>query len=208
MRIRRVTSFRRVPLVIRGNVEQLVVDRSIIGPIVVEGTASVAKIVIRDSIVDGQGATGAAISLPAGRLVLRRVTVLGEVDAEELDASEALLTGYAETTNTQKGCFRFSAVLSRRDPPNPASPHSRVPHPFESQWLEDTAALFSSTRFGNPAYAQLSEAAPETVRRGAENGSEIGAFSSLLNPIKLDGLRAKVSRFAPFGTLPFFLFET
>ena len=46
------------------------------------------------------------------------------------------------------------------------------------------------------------------LQRGAENGSEIGAFSSLLNPIKFDSLRAKVDEFAPFGLLPVYVFET
>ena len=41
-----------------------------------------------------------------------------------------------------------------------------------------------------------------------ENGSEIGAFSSLLNPIRLDGLRAKVDEYMPFGLIPVFVFET
>jgi hypothetical protein len=30
----------------------------------------------------------------------------------------------------------------------------------------------------------------------------------LLNPIKLDSLRAKVDEFAPFGLLPVYVFET
>jgi hypothetical protein len=139
---------------------------------------------------------------------LRRVTVLGELDVEELDASAALITGFADVTNTQKGCFRFSAVLRRRDPFNPASPHSRVPHPYESHWLDDASALFTSTRFGDPAFCQLSEAAGLPLSRGAENGSEIGAFSSLLNPIKRDSLQMKIREFAPFGLLPFFVYET
>jgi hypothetical protein len=99
-------------------------------------------------------------------------------------------------------------VLERRDPLDPLSDHSRVPHPYESHFLTDTAALFSSAVFGQPGYAQLAESAPEFLQRGSANGAEIGAFNSLLNPIKFDSLRAKVDEFAPFGLLPIYIFET
>lgn len=197
-----------VTLLIVGNVETLVVDHSITGPIHLDVNGTVTALQITDSIVDGQQAAPPALNLPSGRTSLERVTVFGELDVEWLYASEALITGFADVTDTQDGCFRFSAVLERRDPLDPASPHSRVPHPFESYFLPNTVGLFTSTVFGQPGYAQLSEAAPTSLQRGAENGSEIGAFSSLLNPIKLDGLRAKIDEFAPFGVLPFYVFET
>ncbi|MGH8596300.1 MAG: hypothetical protein ACREXT_06550 [Gammaproteobacteria bacterium] len=199
---------RPVPLSIRGNVERLVIENSIVGPILVEGAGELTNLEIRDSIVDGQESPVPVISVPAGRVTMRRVSVFGEVAVEWLDASEALITGFTNVTNTQGGCFRFSAVLERSDPLNPASPHSRVPHPYESYFVKDFNAAFTSRNFGQPGFAQLAESAPELLRRGAANGSEIGAFSGLLNPIKLDSLRAKVEEFAPFGLLPVYVFET
>jgi hypothetical protein len=201
---------RPVPIRISGNVERLVIENSIVGRIFVDGTGELTNLIISDSIVDGRLPAGAgpAISVPAGRVTMRRVTVFGEVAVEWLDASEALLTGFTNVTNTQEGCFRFSAVLERQDPDNPASPHSRVPHPYESHFVNELNAAFTSTIFGQPGYAQLAESAPEFLLRGAENGSEIGAFSGLLNPIKFDSLRAKVDEFAPFGLLPVYVFET
>ena len=186
-----------VPVSIRGNVERLVIENSIVGPILVEGAGELTNLEIRDSIVDGQQSGAPVISVPAGRVTLRRVTVFGEVVVEWLDASEALITGFTNVTNTQEGCFRFSAVLERRDPLNPASPHSRVPHPYESYFVRDLNPVFTSRIFGHPGFAQLAESAPEFLRRGAENGSEIGAFSGLINPIKFDSLQAKVDEFAP-----------
>lgn len=196
-----------VTLSIAGNVENLIIENSIVGPILVQG-GELTNLEIRDSIVDGQQSAAPAISVPAGRVTMRRVTVFGEVEVELLDASEALITGFTNVTNTQEGCFRFSAVLERQVPLNPASPHSRVPHPYESYFVRDFNATFASRIFGRPGYAQLAESAPEFIRRGAENKSEIGAFSSLLNPIKFDSLRAKVEEFAPFGLLPVYVFET
>jgi hypothetical protein len=199
---------RPVPLSIRGNVEKLVIENSIVGPIRVDGAGELTNLEIRDSIVDGRESAAPVISVPAGRVTTLRVTVFGEVAVEVLDASETLITGFTSVTNTQKGCFRFSAVIERLDPLNPASPHSRVPHPYESYFVPDFDGTFTSRVFGQPGFAQLAESAPLFLQRGAENGSEIGAFSSLLNPIKLDSLRAKVDEFAPFGLLPVYVFET
>ncbi len=199
---------RSVSLRIVGNVERLVIENSITGPIIVDPTGELTNLEIRDSIVDGQNSAAPAISVPAGRVTMRRVTVFGEVLVEWLDASETLITGLTHVTNTQEGCFRFSAVLERLDPLNPASTRSRVPHPYESYFIRDFDGAFTSVVFGQPGYAQLAESAPESLRRGAENKSEIGAFSALLNPIKFDSLRAKVEEFAPFGLLPVYVFET
>jgi hypothetical protein len=199
---------RPVPLSVRGNVGRLVIEDSITGRIAVEGAGNIETLEIRDSIVDGRVSAAPAISVPFGRVIMRRVTVFGEVAVESLDASEALITGLATVVDTQEGCFRFSAVLERADPLNPASAHSRVPHPYESHFIRDFNAVFTSRVFGQPGFAQLAESAPLALLRGAENGSEIGAFSGLLNPIELDSLRAKIDEFAPFGLLPVYLFET
>ncbi|HEX2854237.1 MAG TPA: hypothetical protein VHO24_13460 [Opitutaceae bacterium] len=201
-----------VTLRVVGSVERLIIEHSIVGPIRLGAGGSVERIEISDSIVDGRNIAGnQAIDIANGEVSLERVTVFGELNIEWLYASETFITGFADVTNTQEGCFRFSAVLERRNPlqpPGPGNPQTRVPRPYESYLLPSTTGFFTSTVFGQPGYAQLSEAAPESLQRGAENGSEIGAFSSLLNPIKADSLSAKVDEFAPFGVLPFTIFET
>jgi hypothetical protein len=115
-----------------------------------------------------------------------------------LYASETLVTDRATVTDTQNGCFRFSA----------AKEGSRLPRPYESHTITNAHHYFTSSRFGHPGYGQLSKTAPMELKRGAENGSEIGAFSGLINPIKLDSLRTKVNEFMPFGLIPIFIEET
>lgn len=101
--------------------------------------------------------------------------------------------------DTQTGCFRYSA----------APANSRLPRPYESFLFEqDTNHWFTSRRFGDPGFAQLSDTAPNNLVRGAENGSEMGAFSGLLNPTKLDGLKAKIDEYMPFGLIPIFINKT
>ena len=126
------------------------------------------------------------------------VTVFGAMNVHRVWASEALITGNTDVTDTQTGCFRFSA----------APEGSRLPRPYESHWIKDSNHYFTSRCFGQPGYGQLSQTAPVELCRGAENGSEIGAFSALINPIKLDSLKAKVEEYMPFGLIPIFIQET
>jgi hypothetical protein len=186
-----------VPLVVTGHVETLVIDHAIVASIGLNG-GSVKQLVIADSIVHSVTPGVLAIALPASRLDLQRSTVFGDVSGDRLYASEALFTGVVTIADTQDGCFRFSA----------AAVGSRVPHPYRSDFITDVAHFFTSRRFGHPGYAQLSESAPVGLLNGAENGSEIGAFSTLLNPIRLAGLKAKVDEYMPFGLIPVFVFET
>lgn len=187
-----------VPLVVEAQVEELIVEESVIATIRTQDIGVVEKLTIEDSIIQSIDPGAAALNLPYGEVDMKRVTVLGKVDVNRLWASEALITGEVDVTNTQDGCFRFSA----------APDGSRLPHPYESHAITDSGHFFTSRHFGHPGYAQLSETAPAELLRGAENGSEIGAFSSLLNPIKLDSLQAKVEEYTPFGLIPVFIYET
>jgi hypothetical protein len=187
-----------LPLAIEGTVANLIVDHSITGPIREQNNGSVEKVTIEDSIVQSIAPGVAAIDLADANATMLRTTVFGALNFDRLYASEALITGLAIVTATQDGCFRFGAALSG----------SRIPHPYESHFIPDSNYFFTSREFGQPAYAQLSEAAPVFLLRGAENGSEIGAFSSLLNPIRYDSLFAKLEEYLPFGLIPVFLFET
>jgi hypothetical protein len=188
-----------VNVVVEGAIRKLLIDRSITGPIGIQGAGVIEKLIVRDSIVQSINPLFVpAINLPTVDVEMFRATVFGAMSVDRLNASEVLITGLANVTDTQNGCFRFSA----------AQRGSRVPHPYESYFIDDTNHFFTSRRFGQPGYAQLSLTAPPGLLRGAENGSEIGAFSSLLNPIRFDGLRAKVDEFMPFGLIPVFIFET
>ena len=185
-----------VSLVIEGQVEEMIIDASITGEIKTQGDGVVERLIVRDSILDSSATP--ALSLDSGIVEMERVTVFGQLVVHRLWASEALITGVAEVTDTQNGCFRFSA----------APEGSRLPKPYESLMTTDSKHYFTSRQFGQPGYGQLSQTAPEEIRRRAENGSEIGAFSALINPIKLDSLRAKVEEYMPFGLIPIFILET
>jgi len=193
-----------VPIVVSGRVGHLRISRSILNEIRLSGTGVIERLEIADSIVQIRTPGTAAFAFPDTDTHLVRTTVLAArlsdvvIDVDQLYASELLCTGTIDVTNTQAGCFRFSA----------AAAGSRVPHPYESHALTDVASLFTSTRFGDAGFAQLSDAAPRTLTRGAENGAEIGVFSGEINPIKEDSLTAKVEEYMPFGLLPFVVHES
>jgi hypothetical protein len=193
-----------VPIVVSGRIGHLRISRSILNEVRLSGAGVIEALEIADSIVQIRAPGTAAFALPDTNTRIVRTTVMAArltdivIDVDELYASELLCTGRIDVTNTQAGCFRFSATAIG----------SRVPHPYESRALTDTVALFTSTRYGDAGYGQLSDAAPAAIVRGAENGAEMGAFSGEINPIKQDSLVTKVEEYMPFGLLPFVVHET
>lgn len=194
-----------VTLVLRGQIDELVIDNSILGAILEERTnadpCSVGKVIIRDSIVLGfPGAP--AITMPTGALEIERSTVFGAIECNRIDATEALVTGTVTVTDNQHGCFRFSAAAA--DGPY------RLPAQFESHLFADglPPSTFVSRRFGDAGFAQLGPEAPREILRGGENTSEIGAFNALLTPVLADDLARKFEEYAPLNLVSQFIFET
>jgi photosystem II stability/assembly factor-like uncharacterized protein len=58
---------------------------------------------------------------------------------------------------------------------------------------------FTSTDYGHPGYGQLSLACPEEIRTGAEDGSEMGAFSYLKQPQRQANLQISLEEYLRFG---------
>lgn len=193
-----------VSLVIDCFVEELVIERCILSDIHLEGENSgINRLVIRDSIVHAQTAGIVPINLATAHLTIERCTVLAPslaaqaVNVERIDASQTLVAGIVQVADAQSGCFRFSARAEG----------SPVPHPYRSQIITDLPGLFATRCFGDPHYLQLSPTAPTEISRGAQDGCEMGAFNSSIVPVKLDGLRAKIDEFLPFGRLPNLIIE-
>jgi hypothetical protein len=148
----------------------------------------------------------AALAFGDGTLVLSRCTVLGRIQAHRLSASECILHELCVTDDLQDGCTRFSAWATG----------SRIPRPYECVQIRQLAALFTTTDFGQPAYAQLratadaqivppatpSTAPLNTISAGAADGSEMGAFARDKNPIRAQALLLKLQEFMPANLTP------
>jgi hypothetical protein len=189
----------QVRLEIEGQVSHLLIDRCITGPIWETNTdpalCNAGQIEICDSIVQSIVPQGTAIQTRLAHVSLTRCTVLGRVEVARLYASNSVISGRTRVTDSQHGCFRYSATgrAGAVLPPQfeAFTPEGRLP----VHWLR-------STRFGDAGFAVLSETAPEALARGAENGAEMGVFNARALSVLLDDLAAQVRDLLPVGQTP------
>ncbi|MCD9877613.1 hypothetical protein [Streptomyces guryensis] len=174
----------------------LQIEHSILGTIEVIGdevSEDPLDIHLSDSILDATGHDREALSAPDCRLAhavlhVHRTTVIGEVHTHAVEIAEnSVFTGRLQVARRGIGCLRYSAV--------PAG--SRTPRRHR---CTDVRPLFASVRYGTPWYGQLADRCPEEIRRGADDGAELGAFHDLYRPQREDGLRARLAEYTPAGT--------
>lgn len=181
--------------------------RSILGP--VRLPAWIAGVEVLDSIVEG-GDGPAIAGVEAGSYgppgVLKHTTVLGEVRLAQLALAEGVLFVAPVTVEqTRFGEVRYSFL------PAP----SRTPRRFRCQpdlaldggadpgrrraVLLRLAPRFTSASYGRPGYCQLSRGVAPEIGRGAEDGSEMGAFHHLDQPRREADLGTVLEEFLPWG---------
>lgn len=179
---------------------KIIVTRSITGPIVVP--KSVPSLRIEESIVDGAGAD--AISASRTAVEIEKVTAFGKTNALQLEAGNTIFTGLLDVVRRQAGCVRFSYVPDG----------SKTPRRFRCQpdlALEDAKPAdknaikarlvpsFTSEQHENDAYAQLSRTCAVEITGGADDGSEMGAFSFLKQPQRVSNLETSLDEYLRFG---------
>jgi hypothetical protein len=160
-------------------------------------------------------AAWASVLAPEADADIDTSTILGEVVLRGLEGSESLFVGFVDVRVVQQGCLRYSF----------ASENSRVPRRFRCQpdlaleaaqaaaaalgeaFVEaDTSVVtsrvwpaFTSTTYGHPAYCQLARSIAAELYTGAEDGSEMGAFSMLKQAHREANLRAALGQYLRFG---------
>jgi hypothetical protein len=158
--------------------------------------------------------TGGRLGPPTS---LRRATILGGVYVKELTlASEVIFTSPVVARRRQAGCVRFSyvpegsstprryrcqpdAALARRQEELGLDPEDDLP-PAEGALIRARLKpSFTSVHYGDPGFAQLGLTAARELRTGAEDGSEMGAFSHLEQPQREANLRIRLEEYLPFG---------
>ncbi|MFH8493102.1 hypothetical protein [Streptomyces coeruleorubidus] len=174
----------------------LQIEHSILGTIEVIGdevSEDPLDIHIRDSVLDATADGREALSAPDCRhahavLHLHRTTVIGEIHTHAVKIAEnSVFTGRLHVARRGIGCLRHSYVPTG----------SRTPRRHR---CPDTKPLFGSLRYGTPWYGLLADRCPEEIRRGADDGAEMGAFHDLYRPQREDGLRARLAEYTPAGT--------
>jgi hypothetical protein len=183
---------------------QVTVQRSILGKMLVHQLAGAS---LADSIVDACGPTGVAYAnldgvSGGGSLSLQGCTVFGKIHATLLALmSDSIVwagltdgdgwTAPLTADRKQQGCVRFSYL--------PVG--SVVPRQFEcvQQNQNIPQPLFYSMRYGDPRYAKLWPSTDDSIRRGAEDGGEMGAFHFVLAPLRETDLLVRIQEYVPVG---------
>ncbi|MGH6612689.1 hypothetical protein [Sphingomonas sp.] len=191
-----------VRLEIEGQVDRLLIERSIVGPIWETNNnpalCSPGSIEIFDSIVQSIDPAMNAIQTRLSRLRLVRSTVFGGVEVARLNATDSIIVGRTRVTDSQHGCFRYSATNKQG---------AVLPPQFES-FVPDSGLpvdWFQSRRFGDPDFAVLSAIAPEALSAGGENGAEMGAFNARALTVARADLATMVRDLLPVGQTPQFI---
>lgn len=142
-----------------------------------------------------------ALAINMGVAQLTRCTLLGRGYLHRLEASECILDDVLLVEDVQQGCVRFSAWATG----------SRLPRPYESVEIPARGPLFAGRFFGQPDYALLRLTADTailggaegaTIREGAQNGSEMGAFNREQAAVKVRSLLIKLDEYMPLGLAP------
>lgn len=177
-------------------------DRTICGPISL--TAPVPGLHLGDSIVDAAGAA-AAVAAPGALAHIQESTILGRVDVQRIEAGNSLFTGSLTVERRQEGCVRFchvpdASTTPRRFRCQPDLALTDVADPdLAARIRAELAPAFTSVTYGDPAFVQLALTCARELRTGAEDGSEMGAFSSLKQPQREANLRAALDEYLRSG---------
>jgi len=184
------------------------IEDCIVGPLRVDPYVQVR---LRNTIVDAGAETGVALADLggdglAGTWRIENCTIRGKVAARglELASNSIFLASLAAADDPtiwpgpvlvqrrQEGCVRFCWL----------PPRARVPRRYRCLPAEggpDVRPQFTSFRYGEAAYAQLGRFCAESIRRGADDESEIGAFHDLFQPQRDAYVRARLAEYLRFG---------
>jgi hypothetical protein len=181
---------------------QVSISKSILGGLRLQQLAIAS---IADSIVDGGGSSSVAYAnldgaSGGGSLTMTACTVIGKVHATVFSTvSDSIVWAGLATGDTwtapllvdrkQQGCVRFSYVPTG----------SVLPRQFEcvTEGPGIAQPLFYSLHYGDPSYGKLLPATPEAIRRGADDGGEMGAFHFVLAPLRETDLQVRLKEYLP-----------
>ncbi|MBP8132844.1 MAG: hypothetical protein KAY13_01105 [Zoogloea sp.] len=170
-------------------------------------------------IHDTSGQTSAALTArnslfmrlfaPTNMATLEYVTVLDRLVVERLNASDCLLIPplrkdpmTADTDVPRAGCIRFSRI--DHPPTLPSDPQWIPPgQPSALKVFADSCTkltpIFWNTRFGSPGCGVLHPQSDKTLRFGAEDGGEMGAYHDFAYTLREQAVMEKLKDTLPVG---------
>jgi len=187
----------------------LVINNCIVGPLLVQGSASAR---VTSTFIDAMARWRIAYAGPdgageGGTLQVEDSSIIGKVRTHRLPlASNTIFLARRALqhdtwkaaiwcTRRQSGCVRFCFV-----PADAITPGQYRCLPGTDPELEDALApQFVSLRYGTPSYGLLGGDCPVAVWRGADDESQIGAYHLLFEPQGVGNLRLRMDEYLPFG---------
>jgi hypothetical protein len=145
----------------------------------VSGAISAGDAGIASSIVHGDIGC-------SGSLDLQQTTVLGDASADTLNAGDCIVTAAADAARGLVRTSYLGAAGADLQRIGCTGPHAG-------------GVRFSSTRWGDPDYCQLSLTGPASVASGGSVGSEMGAFNWLGQPQRLARVPVVLRELLPAG---------
>ena len=189
------------------------IDHCILGGLRV---ADGATVVVRDSIIDATAEDAVAyaglpnpgtgsLPPPGGDLTLTNSTVIGKVRARRmpLGSNAIFLARLAagdgwqfpvQVDQRQQGCVRFSFV-----PDGSRTPRRHKCQPASAADAARVRPQFTSLRYGDPGYGQLSARCATEIRAGAERRSRDGRVPRPLPAAARDHLHVRLDEYLRFG---------
>ena len=199
------------------------IEHSITGSIETEArerSSEPQQIEISDSILDATSEDRIALGSSRGgiayvALKVVRSTIIGLVQTHSIELAEnTIFNGTVTVARRGRGCVRFCYVPEDSRTPrrfecqpdlvkqavseNPNIADAKRPALLEQE-VGRVRPLFTSLRYGTPAYCQLAERCAEEITRGADDESEMGVFHDLFLPQRAANLRARLDEFTPAG---------
>ena len=176
-------------------------------------------VAITDSILDATDPKKEALGAPGlavanAILTLKRCTVFGIINVHAIALAEnCIFNNCLNVARRQLGCMRFCYVppgcrTARRYHCQPdlvvQAVKARIANLTEQAVIVAAEQLrvlpqFTSSRYGNPGYAQLGRHCAVEITGGADDESEMGVFHDLFQPQREANLLARLTDYTPAG---------
>ena len=194
-------------LIVECDRAEIEINLCILGSLQIVDTATVQ---INNSIVDATAEDNVAYSAldsnaPGGNLTIKNSTVIGKVHTVVMElASNTIFFSTLTKTDSWKapvwaerrqiGCVRFCYLDL-----NSLVPRRYYCQPKTAQDAARVRPQFTSIRYSDPGYCQLSQRCAIEIRQGADDESEMGAFHDLYQPQRETNLRVRLDEYLRFG---------
>jgi hypothetical protein len=180
---------------------------SMVGPLQL---TRAALLTVDDTIIDGRGGPAIAAPVAAGQaptfgaevLSLLDSTILGPVFVDRIELGEgALFADTVAVRRAHESVLRFCAVPwgSHDVAQRSRTVVYRAPPDADVAGAIPDGPSFRSLMPGAPGYARLADDAPQAIREGASDGSEIGAFRDVQAARRRAQLAAAIDEHLPAG---------